>query len=263
MAEVSLPPAPDEVVPRARPFLLSGGHAGILLLHGFSGSIDTLRPLGAYLQQHGYTVFGARLAGHGGSEDALERSTRIDWRRSAAEALHLLQRTCSTIALVGDSLGALLALELSVAEHGVAAVVALNPPLSPYQAARNRLIVPMVRWFVRYRWKRWVSPERRAEHLARGSSVRVPLRAYAEFLATAREDRRILSRVSVPLLILHARRDPTVNPAGADLLFRRVGSTEKELHWIDDTVHHVVDARDPLPIFSRILSFLLTHAPLR
>jgi carboxylesterase len=263
VAEVILPPAPDEVVPRARPFLLSGGHAGVLLLHGFSGSIDTLRPLGAYLQQHGYTVFGARLAGHGGSEDALERSTRNDWRRSAAEALHLLQRNCSTVALVGDSLGALLALELSVAERAVAAVVALNPPLSPYHAGRNRLILPFVRRFVRYRWKRWVSPERRTEHLARGSSVRVPLRAYAEFLATAREDRRILSRISVPLLVLHARRDPTVHPAGAGLLFRRAGSSVKELHWVDDAVHHVVDAHDPLPIFGRILSFLFAHAPLR
>lgn len=262
MGEVNLPQYPGEVVPRARPFFLSGGPVGVLLVHGFTGSIDTLRPLAAYLHAYGYTVLGVRLSGHGESEEMLEGATRNDWRRSAAEALHLLQRTCPTVAVVGDSLGALLALELSVAEPGIAAVVALNPPLAPYNAVRNRLALPVLRRFVRYRRKRWVSPERRTEHLARGSSIRVPLRSYAEFLAAAREARRILPGVTAPLLIYHSRRDETVSPAGARLLVRRAGSAVKELHWIDEPVHHVVDARDPLPVFGRILGFLSRHAPL-
>lgn len=253
----------DVVVPRARPFVLTGGTRGVLLLHGFSGSIDTLRPLAAYLHAHGFTVLGARMAGHGATESVLEASSRSDWRRSAEEAYLLLRKTCSRIALVGDSLGALLALELSIAHPEVAAVVALNPALSPRHATRNRLVLPLVRRFMRYRSKPWVSPERRAEHLARGSSIRVPLAAYAEFLATARETRRIVSRVWVPILIVHSSADPTILPESARTLERDVSSSDKQILWISDPVHHVVDAKDPQPIYAAVLGFLSNHLGLR
>lgn len=250
------------VVPRARSFLLPGGRVGILLLHGFTGSIDTLRPLGAFLAGHGYTVLGARLAGHGGTEEALERSTRNDWRRSAAQAYAELRTRVDRVVAIGDSLGSILALELTLAHPDILAVVVLNPPLRPRHANRNRLVLPFLRRLRRFQAKPWVSAERRAEHLARGSAVRVPLAAYTEFLRVAAEMRRLVPRITVPFLVVQSRLDPTVDPKGGAELAARAGSSIREIRWLDESVHHVVDAQDRARVFADILGFVLQNAPL-
>ncbi len=100
----------SEIIPNNEPFLLNGGSTGCLLLHGFSSMPEEMRPMGDYLAAHGFTVLGARLAGHGTRPEDLERTRWTDWLGDVEDGLAVLAKTCDKRVLVGQSLGGMIAL---------------------------------------------------------------------------------------------------------------------------------------------------------
>src|SRR4030095_3322107 len=58
-------PMPHPILPGAEPFTLEGGDTGVLLVHGFTGSPQGLRPWGEALHAAGLTVHCPLLPGHG------------------------------------------------------------------------------------------------------------------------------------------------------------------------------------------------------
>src|SRR5215217_7889060 len=98
---------------RATPFFDQRGPRGVLLIHGYSGSPDELRGMGANLAEAGYTVHGPLLAGHGGAPADLFQVRWEDWLASASAGLRLLRERCRTVFICGFSIGGLLALHLA------------------------------------------------------------------------------------------------------------------------------------------------------
>src|SRR5262249_24567415 len=121
------------------PFLLPGGPTGCLLIHVFTATPQEMRFLGARLHDRGCTVSGIRLAGHGTAVEDLARCTWRDWYASAREGLDQLQRRTTRIVVIGQSLGALLALELTADCPAMVEGVAL---LAPALVLSN----PWLRW---------------------------------------------------------------------------------------------------------------------
>lgn len=103
---------------------------GVLLLHGASGSPAQLRTLGDALHEAGFTVYGARLAGHGLTEPD---KVRTQWRacvRDAQVRYRVLSTWCQRLYVVGFSYGAAVALHLD-AEPRARGLVLLAPALFP------------------------------------------------------------------------------------------------------------------------------------
>jgi len=81
---------------------------GVLLLHGFTGNPDTMRPLQAPLVALGVEVSLPLLRGHGASSpQALQEVTWADWLADGAAALVELCTRVDRVILVGHSMGAL------------------------------------------------------------------------------------------------------------------------------------------------------------
>ena len=53
-----------EVMKEAEEFYFPGNEIGVLVIHGFTGSTQSMRFLGERLAETGFTVFGPRLTGH-------------------------------------------------------------------------------------------------------------------------------------------------------------------------------------------------------
>ena len=90
--------------------------AGVLLLHGMSDSPYSLRALGHTLHEHGATVVGMRLPGHGTAPSALRQ---VQWEDAAAAvrlaAKHLRQAAGPVpLHIIGYSTGAALALHYAL-----------------------------------------------------------------------------------------------------------------------------------------------------
>jgi carboxylesterase len=112
-----------------RAFDLGEGDIGVLLVHGFTGTPVEMRFLGDQLAESGFRVNGMLLPGHGTRVDDLDRTTWREWADAVEDAFDTLALSCRRVAVVGQSLGGLLALHLASRRSDVAAVGSLATPL--------------------------------------------------------------------------------------------------------------------------------------
>ncbi len=112
------------------PFDLVGdGQVGVVCVHGFTGTPYEVRYLGERLHAAGYSVHGLRLPGHGTRVEDLDAMKWTDWADAVEDAFDTMRLLCERVAVVGQSLGGLLALHLAAHRPDVAAVASLAAPL--------------------------------------------------------------------------------------------------------------------------------------
>jgi carboxylesterase len=123
-------------IPGAEPVVLDGGPRGVLLLHGFGDTPQSVRGLGMALHGKGWTVRAPTLSGHGVTLDLFTRATAAQWLADARASLHELRTRCASVAVVGQSMGGALGTILA-AEEELQALVLLVPfmKLSPRASA--------------------------------------------------------------------------------------------------------------------------------
>lgn len=209
----------------AAPFELLSPHAqaGIILLHGFSGSVSEVRTLGERLHAEGFSVVAPALAGHGTSTQDLARVQSPDFFAIADAAYADAASRFKRVYLIGLSLGGALALSIA-ARHRVAAVVTISTPL---------FMSRLVGWSIPF-ISRWMPRRNVVSNLAawRGEVVgyrTTPISSLLIFLEVLEGVREQLPRVSAPLLVLHSTGDKTVPLANARFIASQVASADKEV----------------------------------
>src|SRR5829696_1309179 len=88
-----------------------------------------MRYLGAHLARAGVAVHAPMLPGHGTTLDDLARTTRRDWLAAVERAVDAMRARCRRVAVIGQSLGGLLALHLASRRSDLAAIGSLAAPL--------------------------------------------------------------------------------------------------------------------------------------
>jgi esterase/lipase len=96
------------VMEDGKPFFFEGGKTGCLLIHGFTGTTSSMRPMGEFLAAKGVTVLGPRLPGHGTDVNDMGKWAYTDWTAMVETALAELRDLCDTIFVSGLSMGGLL-----------------------------------------------------------------------------------------------------------------------------------------------------------
>jgi carboxylesterase len=80
--------------------------ARVLVLHGFTGTTQSMRYLGEQLHRRfGFAIRGPRLKGHGTSPEDMATTGYLDWVASAEEALHELSGGGARVFVTGLSMG--------------------------------------------------------------------------------------------------------------------------------------------------------------
>ena len=104
-----------DVLKGAEPFRIeSEGKPAVLVLHGFTGSTQSMRYMGEELHRRfGFSVYGPRLKGHGTSPDDFATTGYLDWLRSAEDALHALSGGKKKVFVTGLSMGGTICLNLA------------------------------------------------------------------------------------------------------------------------------------------------------
>jgi carboxylesterase len=209
----------------SRAFDLDGDDRGVLLIHGFTGAPEGLRYLAERLAERGFTVHAPLLPGHGTRVEDLERVTAGDWTAHVEAAYDRLAARCRKVAVVGQSMGGLLALHLSLVRPAVA-VGSLAAPLWLEGLAKR-----VVGWTAPGGWLagrvRFVpklgGADVRSREAKRGyhGYSKVSIRALHELLDLMRAVDERLPDVTAPLLVLHAREDHTAPFSCAAVLAER------------------------------------------
>lgn len=223
-----------QVRPGAEAFAACGCDVGVLLLHGFSGSPASLRPLAESFAADGYTVELPRLPGHGTCWRDLGKVSWRDWVREVVAAHDRLVERTRARAVVGLSFGGCLGLYLAQARRTeVDGLALVNPaihqphPLLPLLPVLKR-VVPFVPGVV--------------NDIAKpgGDEIgyeRVSVRGAAEFHELQRIVRGDLGRVTAPLLVLTSRQDHVVPIGNSRLVVEEAASEDVAQVWLERSYH--------------------------
>ena len=211
---------------------------GVLILHGFTGSLDTVRGLVPVVERLGLPYRMPTLRGHGTRYEDLDGVTARNWYEDAEAALLDLLEEVEQAVVVGLSMGGLVTLNLAM-EHGdrLAGIVVAGTFLrcaNPLAA-----LTPLLKLFVPY----WDNPNSFADaELAKACTnyKKFPIATFSHLLNYASEIERRLPEVKTPALILHSRKDATAHPITAVLLMERLGSREKRVVWFERSGHEML-----------------------
>ncbi len=119
-----------QVLSGAERFYIEGSEIGILLSHGFIGTPQSVEYVGRRLGELGYSVLAPRLKGHGTHHHDLEKCGYQDWYQSLKEGYEELKKSCSTILIMGQSMGGTLSLCLAAEKVDIDGIILINPALS-------------------------------------------------------------------------------------------------------------------------------------
>src|ERR1700694_3935450 len=105
------------------------GSHGVLLLHGFGDTPQTLALLARRLHKAGYSVLVPLLPGHGRTMEAFTRSRADEWIDSARSSLLEMRDRSNAVSVVGLSMGGALAVLLAAEVRDISALILIAPYL--------------------------------------------------------------------------------------------------------------------------------------
>lgn len=242
------------ILPGAEPFFLPGGEKGVLLIHGFTGLPAELLLMGDFLQKKGFTVLGVRLAGHGTTVEDMSRMTWEDWMDSVCDGYAVLAGCCSSISVIGHSMGGLFALLLST-EETVERVVTLAAPIYIAEERGLRYLPPReacTGQFVPKARRRLSGVPPAVNRTYR----RMPLVGVHELVDVIGRTKGCIRQVTAPVLIMHSRDDHTADPRSAEYIYGQVKSKIRRIFWLEKSGHLLPVAAERETVFAEAAAFL-------
>ncbi|SCY87120.1 alpha/beta hydrolase [Alkaliphilus peptidifermentans] len=218
----------------AKAFFFKGNNEGCLLIHGFTGSAGHMRPLGEYLNNKGYTVFGVLLKGHGTSVEDMESTSYHDWIKSAVDGYEMLKRQCDRVYVMGLSMGGILSLYLAE-KYNVDKVISIASPIKIHDPLAKW--TPLLKYFKRF--NKWSSsnPEKK-ESTKEGIGYNIiPLKCVPELLKVIKVTRKSLNDIKCPLLVIQPKLDKYVKLVSSSIIYNGASSTQKKQLWLNNSPH--------------------------
>lgn len=229
------------------------GDIGVLVLHGFTGSPASMRPLAEDLAARGYAVELPLLPGHGTHWKQLQTTTWQDLARETVRAFEQLRSRTRARVVLGLSNGGLVALRLAQTRaDDLAGAVLINPFLFSLDPRMKLLpilksVLPSVPGVINDIAK----PD-----MDEVGYDRVPLRSLASLTQLQRQVRERLPQTTLPTLLFTSRQDHVVDPKNSEEIANRIGATDFEHVWLERSYHVATLDYDYPEILDQTLKFV-------
>jgi len=239
----------------AEPFSCEGGPVGVLVLHGFTGTPQSMRPLAEAFAGAGHAVELPLLPGHGTSVDDMLTTGWADWSAAAEAALEALQSRTETVVVAGLSMGGSLTCWLATRHPELSGIICVNPAVQVDPGMRD-LVASMV--------------DSGADRMdAIGNDVadpevvelaydQTPLPPLLTMFDAAQEVGQQLGAITCPLLLMTSPQDHVVPPADSDVLAAAVAgpveriSLDRSFHVATIDFDRDLIARSALDFVARV-----------
>jgi carboxylesterase len=231
-------PADDvhPVLPGCEPWSSpEGGPHGALVLHGFTGSPVSMRPVADALAEAGFAVELPRLPGHGTHVEDMVPTSFDDWLAEAERALTVVRERTpgGRVVVVGLSMGAALTCALAERHHDLAGIVVINAPV----AVPEEMAVAVQQMLdAGTEVMESIGGDIADPDADEVSYDHTPLRPLLSLIEAGHAVRERLGEVDCPVLVITSRQDHVVNPADSDLIAAAVSGPVERL-WLEKSYH--------------------------
>jgi carboxylesterase len=202
----------------------------------------------------GYTVLGIRLAGHATQLEDMMRMHWQDWLASVEDGYYLLKNQVDQLFLIGLSMGGILSLVFA-SRFPVNGIITMSTPYElppdprlPY-ARLLSAVIPTVK----------KGPSDRHDLEASKDHIeypRIPTKSVVQLKELVAEMRTSLPKISAPALLIHSKRDKSVNPENVEKIFKAIGSRDKQILYVENSGHDIPREPDKNLVFMMAEKFI-------
>lgn len=241
------------VRPSAEAVSVPGNEVGVLVLHGFTGSPQTMQPVTDALVAEGFSVEAPRLPGHGTEVEDMLTTGFDDWLGAVEAVYGDLSRRAESVVVVGLSMGGTLGAWLTARHREIAGAVLVNPLVAPIDPAMLAMVEEMVQAgeTVAPGIGSDIADPDAVEDAYLGTPL-VPLQSLAAGVVTLQSE---LSRISCPVLLMTSTNDHVVEPSNSDHLASAVSGPVERVA-LEQSYHVATLDYDKELIIDRTLGFV-------
>ena len=239
------------------PFFFRGSDVGCLLVHGFPGTPQELRWLGEFLHRQGHSVLGIRLSGHATQPSDLLHVHSSDWLADLEDGYHCLRGVCSSLFLIGFSLGGVLSATFASKISLDGLVLMATPWDLPPLAHRLRPILPVMEKVWRYRKPTELSDwfDKDAEALNLHYPVQ-PVHAIGQVFDLVERLPNALAQLHVPTLLIYSQDDGSIPIEHGQRIYDTIPAPHKAYLLIQGSGHNVARDAQRERVFSAVGDFI-------
>ncbi len=202
----------------------------VVVIHGFTSTPYSVQYLADQLAGRGHPVVTPTLPGHGTTPADLDAVTWQDWATCIEDEFTKLAALHAHVAVVGQSLGGLLALHLAAKRDDVAAVVSLAAPLwLEGLSGRVARTTGPGGWLQRVPWIPKVGGVDVRDPAVKANEPgykRVSTKGLAQLCAFMRVVDGELESIRAPLMVIHSQQDHTA-PIACALRIASAGHAQR------------------------------------
>ena len=227
---------------------------GALVLHGLTGSTQSVDGLRAALEAAGFDVEAPMLPGHGTSPEDLAGCGWDDWTAAAEAAYGRLERP---VVSVGLSMGGALAAGIAAAHPEVGGLAVVNPLVDPPAPAFLDTLEAFLA--AGERFLPGIGSDIADPSATEVAYDRLPVAALLSMGRGLHELHPKLAGVRCPVLILSSRHDHVVASVSGDVLAAAVSGPVERV-WLENSAHVATLDLDRHELERRIVDFATSLA---
>lgn len=222
---------------------------GAVVLHGLTGSTQSVDGLRSALEGAGFEVEAPMLPGHGTTPEDLAGCGWADWTAAAEDAF---RRLTDPVVAVGLSMGGALAAGLAAAHPGVRGLAVVNPLIDPPAASFLDTLEAFLA--AGEQFLPGIGSDISDPSAKEVAYDRLPIAALLSCSRGLAELRPHLGEIRCPVLILSGRHDHVVPSVSGDVLADAVAGPVERV-WLEHSAHVATLDVDREELERRVVAF--------
>lgn len=241
-----------QVMDGAQEFYFPGNDTGVLVIHGFTGTTQSMRFLGERIASAGFTVYGPRLTGHGTAPEDMEKASYQDWIQTVEDGLAKLKETCSEVFVTGLSMGGTLTLYLAENHPEIQGIMPINAAIH---------MPEMIDGYKQFsatdtRFVDGIGSDIKKEGVEELAYPKTPVKSMGEIIALSENVRENLSKIKTPAVIFSSVIDHVVPPQNSQEIYGSISSDERSIVKLEDSYHVATLDNDRELIAEKCIEFI-------
>lgn|SRR5690625_57753 len=242
----------SQIQKEAKAFYFPGNKTGVLVIHGFTGTTQSMYEYGETLANEGYTVLAPRLTGHGTFPEQMEMASYLDWIKDVESGLEKLKEICEIVFVAGLSMGGTLAMYLSERYPDLAGMILINaaielPKMTTYYESKKDKAE---------RFVPGIASDIKNPHVTELAYDKTPVKSMGDLIELTDLVKMNLSKITVPTLIFSSITDHVVPPENSHYIYNNINSKRKTMIELKNSYHVATLDNDKEIIFSETIDFL-------